>query len=164
MNSRFLNIQFINSPLNQQDAAKRAQRAQETAKLAAANYPGIAQVQYIWVGFVRNETHLIIFHYTSMVVAFVFDKNGNAMDNSSSADEDVRKPVVKYSATRNETDVSITRLQLEGDLNHGIAMVPHFTVAGNVHDSNSKLGVPSQVIVKNSLLETSSLRSAPTMQ
>lgn len=147
MNSRFLNIQFINSPLNQQDAAKRAQRAQETAKLAAANYPGIAQVQYIWVGFVRYETHLIIFHYTSMVVAFVFDKNGNAMDNSSSADEDVRKPVVKYSATRNETDVSITRLQLEGDLNHGIAMVPHFTVAGNVHDSNSKLGVPSQVIV-----------------
>src|SRR5260370_17787289 len=102
MNSRFLNIQFINSPLNQQDAAKRAQRAQETAKLAAANYPGIAQAQYIWVGFVRYETHLIIFHYTSMVVAFVFDKNGNAMDNLSSANEDVLKPVSKSSSPQTQ--------------------------------------------------------------
>jgi hypothetical protein len=44
--------------------------------------------------------------------------------------------VVRFSAARNETDVSITRLQLEGDMNHGIALVPHFTFKGNLRDSN----------------------------
>ncbi len=40
-NSRFLSIVFTNSPLNQQDSAKRAQRAQETARFVTLNYSGI---------------------------------------------------------------------------------------------------------------------------
>ena len=146
-NSRFLNITFINSPLNGQDASKRANRAQETARFVASSYPAIHQVQYIWVGFVSYTTRLIFFHYTSRIDAFVFDKNGNNMNGLSSEEKDDRTPVARFNAARNETDVSITRLQLEGDLNHGIAMVPHFTVAGNVHDSKSKLGEPSLVVV-----------------
>jgi hypothetical protein len=146
-NSRFLNIMFINSPLNGQDASGRANRAQETARFVASSYPAIHQVEYIWVGFGSYTTRLIFFHYTSSVDAFVFDKNGNNMNGLWSEEKDQRKPVARFNAARNETDVSITRLQLEGDLNHGIAMVPHFTVAGNVYDSNSKLGVPSLVVV-----------------
>ena len=146
-NSRFLSIVFVNSPLNEQDASKRANRAQETARFVASSYPAIHQVEYVWVGFVSYTTRLIFLHYTSRIDAFVFDKNGNSRNGLSSEEKDERKPVARFNPARNETDVSITRLQLEGDLNHGIAMVPHFTVAGNVHDSNSKLGVPSLVVV-----------------
>lgn len=147
MNSRFLNIQFINSPLNQQAPAARAKRAQETAKFVAANYPAIRSLESIWVSFAEYHTRLIIFHYGSTIEAFAFDKTGSMINMEGNKEADDRTPVARFNAARNETDVSITRLQLEGDLNHGIAMVPHFTVTGNVHDSNSKLGVPSLVVV-----------------
>jgi hypothetical protein len=146
-NSRFLSISFINSPLNQQASAVRAKRAQETAKFVASNYPAIRDISNIWVSFVKYETRLIIFHYGRSIDGFVFDNTGAELNIGREKAADDRIPVAKFNAARNETDVSITRLQLEGDLNHGIAMVPHFTVAGNVHDRNSKLGVPSSVVV-----------------
>lgn len=146
-NSRYLSITFINSPLNQQAPAVRAKRAQETAKFVAANYPAIRGLQSIWVSFVEYHTRLIIFHYSNTIEIFAFDNTGTMMSMGRDKEADDRTPVAKFNAARNETDVSITRLQLEGDLNHGIAMVPHFTVHGNVHDSNSKLGAPSVVVV-----------------
>ncbi|HSP63321.1 MAG TPA: hypothetical protein VLQ90_10100 [Pyrinomonadaceae bacterium] len=146
-NSRYLTIIFVNSPLNQQAAAVRAKRAQEAAKFVVSNYPAIGKIGNIWISFVASETRLIIFHYSNTIEAFAFDNTGAEMDLGRSEKADDRTPVARFNPARNETDVSITRLQLEGDLNHGIAMVPHFTVAGNVHDSNSKLGVPSLVVV-----------------
>ena len=146
-NSRFLNIVFVNSPLNKQDANKRKNRAQETTRFVVSNYAAIQQVQYVWVTFVKDSTRLIFLHYASMVDGFVFDKNGKNMNAPSSEAEDASKPVARYNATRNETDVSIARLQLEGDLNHGIAMVPHFTLTGNARDPSSSLGQPSPVVV-----------------
>lgn len=146
-NSRFLNIVFVNSPLNQQDANKRKNRAQETARFVVSNYTAIQQVQYVWVTFVTDSTRLIFLHHTSMVDGFVFDKNGNNVNARSSEAEDASKPVARYNAARNETDLSITRLQLQGDLNHGIAMVPHFTLSGNARDPTSSLGKPSPVVV-----------------
>jgi hypothetical protein len=146
-NSRYLSIVFINSPLNQQAPAVRAKRAQETAKFVVSHYPAIHEIGNIWVSFLAYETRLIILHYSHSVDAFAFDDTGAEMSMGRNEKADDRTPVARFNAARNETDVSITRLQLEGDLNHGIAMVPHFTVAGNVHDSNSKLGMPSLVVV-----------------
>ena len=146
-NSRYLSIVFINSPLNQQAPAVRAKRAQETARFVVSHYPAIREIRNIWIHFAVYETRLIIFHYSRNVEAFAFDNTGAETYPGPNGKADDRTPVARFNAARNETDVSITRLQLEGDLNHGIAMVPHFTVAGNVHDSNSKLGVPSLVVV-----------------
>ncbi len=145
-NSRYLSIVFINSPLNQQAPAVRAKRAQETARFVVSHYPAIREIRNIWIHFAVYETRLIIFHYSRNVEAFAFDNTGAETYPGPNGKADDRTPVARFNAARNETDVSITRLQLEGDLNHGIAMVPHFTVAGNVQDSNSKLGVPSLAV------------------
>jgi hypothetical protein len=146
-NSRYLSVVFINSPLNQQAAATRAKRAQETAKFVVSHYPAIREIADIWVTFAVYETRLIILHYSHSIDAFAFDNTGAETSMARNEKTDDRTPVARFNAARNETDVSITRLQLEGDLNHGIAMVPHFTVAGNVHDSNSRLGLPNLVVV-----------------
>jgi hypothetical protein len=134
-NSRFLFVVFVNSPLNQRDNAERAKRAQDTATFVASNYPTINVIENISINYVESESHFFIYHYTRSLGFFVFDRKGVAV-NSGGSEEDPRRPVVRFSAARNETDVSITRLQLEGDMNHGIALVPHFTFKGNLRDSN----------------------------
>ena len=134
-NSRFLFISFINSPLNRNDRAERARRAQETAFFAASNFPTIKEIETIGVSFLEAESRFFIYRYSKNLGFFSFDRYGVAV-NSGGSDDDPRKPVVRFNATRNETDVSITRLQLDGDMNHGIALVPHFTFKGNVSDAN----------------------------
>ena len=134
-NSRFLSIAFVNSPLNRNDLAERARRAQETATFAASNFPTIKEIETIGVSFIEAESRFFIYHYSKNLGFFAFDRYGVAV-NSSGSDEDPRKPVVRFNSARNETDVSITRLQLEGDMNHGIALVPHFAFKGNVNDAN----------------------------
>ena len=133
-NSRFLLIAFVNSPLNRNDLSERARRAQETATFAASNFPTIKEVETIGVTFIEAESRFFVYHYSKNLGFFSFDRYGVAV-NSSGSDEDPRKPVVRFNSARNETDVSITRLQLEGDMNHGIALVPHFTFKGNVSDA-----------------------------
>jgi hypothetical protein len=49
---------------------------------------------------------------------------------SNQLDQEFR-PLVVYSPNLKQTDVSITRLQLEGTIDDGLAVVPHFTVAGD---------------------------------
>src|SRR5882724_5367049 len=142
---RYLVIAFVNSPLNNKDQIDRARRAQDAATFALKNFAVVNQINTVAVSFVASEGRLFV-RKTRSLGFFVFDKNGLAL-NTSGTSEDPSRPVAHFNPARNETDVSITRLQLEGDLNHGIAMVPHFTVAGNVHDSNSKLGEPSLVVV-----------------
>src|ERR1700730_13355538 len=147
-NSRFLSIVFVNSPLNQKDNAERARRAQDTAAFVVANYPAINRIENIWVNYVESESRFIFYHYRKSLGYFVFDRNGVAVNSSRAGrtgDEDPRTPVVRFNAARNQTDISITRLQLEGDLNHGIALVPHFTITGNAQDTKSKLVAPDWV-------------------
>jgi hypothetical protein len=134
-NSRFLFIAFVNSPLNKKDQADRARRAQETARFAVSNYPAIKGIESIAISFVESESRFFIYHHSRSLGIFVFDRSGLAL-NAGGSEEDSRRPVARFSIPRNETDVSITRLQLEGDLNHGIALVPHFTFKGNVNDAN----------------------------
>src|SRR5260370_8454579 len=145
-NCRYLSIVFVNSPLNEQGATIRAKRAQETARFVVANFPAIGKIQNIWIMFVASESRWIFYHHSKSIDAFVFDKDGEELRNPGRSEaEDARAPVVKFNAARNETDVRITRIQLEGDLNHGIALVPHFTVRGNARNPNGKTAAPALV-------------------
>ena len=144
-NARFLSIVFVNSPLNQKDNTERTRRAQDTAAFVVVNYPAIKRIENIWVSYFESESHFIVYHYRRSLGFFVFDRNGVALSSGGTREDDPRTPVVRYNAARNQTDVSITRLQLEGDLNHGIALVPHFNITGNAHDPNSKLVAPDWV-------------------
>lgn len=150
-NSRFLSIAFTNSSLNQQDSAKRAQRAAETARFVALNYSGIKEVDRIGIYFVASETRYIVVHYSTAIDAFGFDKNGVAVAFSRHPEvvpshEDLRTPIARFNPSRNETDVSITRIQLDGDMNHGIALVPHFTVSGDARRSDTATSAPESVV------------------
>ena len=150
-NSRFLSIAFTNSPLNQQDSVRRAQRAAETARFVALNYSGIKEVDRIGIYFMASETRYIVVHYSTAIDAFAFDKNGMRVAFAPNPDvapshEDLRTPVARFNPSRNETDVSITRIQLDGDMNHGIALVPHFTVAGDARRSDTATTAPESVI------------------
>jgi len=150
-NSRFLSIAFTNSPLNQQDSAKRAQRAAETARFVALNYSGVKEIDRIWIYFVVSETRYIVVHYSTTIDAFAFDKNGTAVAFAPNPEvvpshEDLRTPVARFNPSRNETDISITRIQLDGDMNHGIALVPHFTVAGDARRSDAATTAPESVV------------------
>lgn len=130
-NSRFLSVVFVNSPLNKLDDATRAQRAHEAALFVSRNYEGIKSIQAIWVSFAGTETHLIFFHRTDVLGAFGFDKDGRRIGPGSGTEEDLRAPVAKFNDSRNETDISVTRIQLEGNMDEGVALVPHFTVTGD---------------------------------
>jgi hypothetical protein len=134
-NSRFLLIAFVNSPLNQKNQIDRARRAQDTATFTALNYPAIKGIESIEVSFVQSDRRFFVYRYTRNLGSFLFDRNGVAED-SRGFREDPRRPVLRFNSVKNETDVSITRLQLEGDTNQGIALVPHFSFKGNVNDAN----------------------------
>ena len=142
-NSRFLFIAFVNSPLNRNDPAERARRAQETATFAASNFPTIKEIETIGVSFIEAESRFFIYRYSKNLGFFTFDRYGVTV-SSSGPDEDPRRPVVRFNSARNETDVSITRLQLEGDMNHGIALVPHFAFKGNARDATRR--APDSVV------------------
>jgi hypothetical protein len=132
--STVLNIVFINSPLNEKTSEERERRAQETADFVKANYGSINTLDELWVVFIRQETRYVIVHYRQPLESFSFDKNAEPMANpylgSNQLDQEFRALAV-YSANLKQTDVSITRLQLEGTIDDGLAMVPHFTVAGD---------------------------------
>jgi len=107
-NSRLLRIVFTNSPLNQQDSGKRAQRAQETARFVSLNYEGIKEINRVWIYFVASETRYIVVHYSNTIDAFAFDKNGSTAAFGPDPEvvrgrEDLRVPVARFNSSRNET-------------------------------------------------------------
>ncbi|HXM50245.1 MAG TPA: hypothetical protein VN956_20555 [Pyrinomonadaceae bacterium] len=151
-NSRFLIIVFNNSSLNDKDPASRQSRAQETAQFVALNYRDINQIQTIWIRFIASETRLIVFHRSRGIAAFAFDRNGKPFTGRQQMSlepevTDPRAPVVRFSSARDETDVSVTRLQLEGDMNHGIALVPHFVVPGDARQPGAATIPPESAVL-----------------
>lgn len=146
-NSVFLTVSFVDSTLNQEDAGKRAARAQDAAKFVVKSLPSIAEIKSIWIMFVATETRWIVFHYHRSLNEYTFNNRGEPiaiirMNNS----DDPLSPIVRFNPTSNETDISVTRVQLEGNLNHGIALVPHFTASGNARDPNAKVIAPAFVV------------------
>lgn len=130
-NSRFLSVVFINSPLNKVAGSERLSRAQDAAVFVSRNYEGIKSVEQIWISFVATKTYFIVFHKTEGLGSFGFHKDGRRIGSGPDGEEDYRAPVVKFNEPRNESDVSITRIQLEGTPNDGVALVPHFIVSGD---------------------------------
>jgi hypothetical protein len=154
-NSRYLQIVFVNSPLNKQDRPKRIERARETARFVAQNYEGIKSIDTVWISFLASETRFIVFHYTQGIDSFGFNHNGDSLDAQSVRDgtvvddespSDLRAPVAQYDQRTNETDISITRIQLEGDMDRGVVLVPHFTVTGDARQSGTVKSRPDFVV------------------
>jgi hypothetical protein len=141
-NSRYLSVVFVNSSLNKQEPLRRVERAQDAARFVALNFEGIKTVDEVWISFMDSETRAILFHYNRVIDSFGFDRNGASLDSvtirdnapvydESKKETDARAPLCHYLTTNNETDISVTRIQLEGSVNQGIALVPHFKVTGN---------------------------------
>jgi hypothetical protein len=149
-NDTSLSITFINSPLNAKAPEERAKRAEQAAAFVIRHYPSIDQIEEIWVGFVRQETRFIVVHYSEGLDAFGFDKNGHPLSRpeeglaTDESDSSIR-PMAIYSPRLKETDVRITRLQLEGDLNYGLAVAPHFTVPGDATGVRRSSSLPRVV-------------------
>lgn len=133
-NSRLLSVVFINSPLNKTDGTDRLMRAQDAALFVSRNYEGIKTIERIWISFVSHETYFLVFSKTEVVELFAFDKDGKRIGPGSENEEDLRAPVVRFNQARNESDVSVTRIQLAGTPNNGVALVPHFTVSGDARE------------------------------
>lgn len=156
-NSRYLNVAFINSQLNHQDRAKRIERAQDAARFVALNYDDIKSIEQVWISFVATETRYLIIHYTQGIDSFGFDRNGASLDaqttrndavvfDESKKESDARAPVARYTQATNETDISITRIQLEGNIDRGVALVPHFTVSGDARIRGAATTPPDFVV------------------
>lgn len=148
LNSVYLSIVFVNSPLNQQDSDVRSRRAQEAAKFVVKNFPSIEKINVISIMFGASERRLIVFHSRKSLGQFIFNNRGELLhlSNGMNFEENPLSPIVRFDPSRNETDISVTRVQLEGDLNHGIALVPHFTASGNARDPNGDVVAPAFVV------------------
>ena len=135
-NSSVLTVTFINSPLNDQSVAPRLERAQRTAQFVVTHYPPIGNIREIWVGFVKQETRYLFVTYTQGLGYAGFDNKASPLQPEVAAG-DVKYsgydpyPQVTYSPSSKESDISIMRIQLEGDLNDGVALAPHFSVPGD---------------------------------
>lgn len=145
-----LGVTFVNSKLNDQSKLKRQQRAQETALFIKLHYARIDQIDRVWVSFAAHETRFVVFNYTRGIDTYVFDKKGGFIGAPAQYDPPAERraddeATARYSDSRNETDVQIMRLQLSGDLNNGIALVPHFTLAGNATGANHIVTPPHTV-------------------
>ena len=133
-NRRSLSVVYVNSPLNQKTTGERAKRAQETAVIVRQHYPSIKNVDEIWVGFMRQTTRLVVFHYSDMIEVLGFDNEGRALsDPGYTPPLDPSVPVVRYLASQNKTDIASNGIQLEGTPEKGVTVVPHFSVTGDVN-------------------------------
>ena len=144
-NSRFLTVTFINSELNKQNPNKRWDRAEDAARFVARNYEDIRSVEKIWIAFVETQSRYIVIHYSRVIGSYGFDRNGVALGLNSDS-EDLRAPVVRYNENADQTDVSITRIQLEGNMTKGVALVPHFQVSGDARQPGNDVSPPGYVI------------------
>ena len=150
-NSNVLTVTFINSQLNAKGPAERAKRAQQTAEFVKQHYLSIAKLDEIWVGFFRQQTRYIVVTYNEGLGFFGFDKNARALREREEFRAVVKTsdpdpyPTVVYSPSLKQTEISIMRLQLEGDLNNGLAIAPHFTVPGDVTGLRRSAAKPKSI-------------------
>lgn len=150
-NSAALNITFVNSPFNERPPEERARRAQETALFIKRHYAGIDRLERMSVSFLRNETRMFIINYTQEIDSFVFGKDASLVgapyeydpQSAFKGEEDVH---AIYNTSRNESEVRITRLQLEGDMDRGVMLSPHFIVRGDATTAGHAVGIPAAVV------------------
>ncbi|HEV7747402.1 MAG TPA: hypothetical protein VGO56_20560 [Pyrinomonadaceae bacterium] len=165
-NGTSLTITFINSVLNSQEAEQRAQRAQRTAQFVSKRYPAIANIEAIWVVFMRIETRYVIVNYSENMGYFGFDQNAQPLREEAPPEVkpvDETRPAATYDPKLKQTDVVIRQMQLEGDINNGLSVIPHFTVPGDASDLKRSTSFPDSVRFDfSSFSEKSMFPGAPT--
>ena len=148
MNDTVLNVTFVNSRLNSDTSNTRQLRAQETALFIKDHYPSVVALEEIWVGFMRQETQYVVFTWSESIDYYGFDNNGIPTFNQDDSLETLNHavaPSAVYTASRNETDISLPRIQLEGELERGVLLVIHFAVAGDATDARLSAAPPRTV-------------------
>ena len=127
-------IWFVNSPLNEKSSQERLKRAEEAAQIVKASYSRIQSVSEIWVGFLRQKTRFVVFHHSQIVATHGFDTNAQPLPGPNEPREQPQTDVQvshTYNSSSNETDISVSGIQLEGELGGlGVTMLPFFKVAG----------------------------------
>jgi len=148
-NSNNLAVTFINSPLNAHPD-QLFERAQETAVFIRRRYAGIDRLESILVRFFKHEKRMLVVDYTEEIESFVFGKDavliGAPPEMRADAFKDEDDVIVSYNAARNESDVQIVRLDLEGNMEKGLFLSPHFKVRGDASIAGHTIGIPSAVI------------------
>jgi hypothetical protein len=148
-NSNNLAVTFVNSPLNARPD-QRIQRAQETADFIKRRYAGIDRLESILIRFLKQERRMLVVNYTEELDSFVFGKDailiGAPPEMRPGAFKDVDDVTVNYNAARNESEVQIMRLDLEGNTEKGVVLSPHFKVRGDASIAGHTIGIPSAVI------------------
>ena len=148
--STHLTVSFVNSSLNARPL-ERAERAQETALFIKRRYAGIDQLESILVRFMKHEKRMLVIDYVGEIESFVFGKDAVLIgtppgSNDPQGFKGVGDVTVTYNAARNESDVHITRLQLEGDVEKGVTLSPHFKVRGDASTAGHTIGIPSAIV------------------
>jgi hypothetical protein len=142
-----ITVSFINSPLNEKTPEDRFKRAEETAKVVNARYARIKDVGVIWVGFVRQQTRMVVFHYTQTLNFYPFDRNGQPLQppaETTSISEVKLEVVANYLPKSNESNVLAYGIQLEGEPGQdGVTVLPSFKTTG---DANAKRGKPPKTV------------------
>ena len=134
-----ISVTYVNSPLNQKAAEDRARRAQETAEIVKQHYPLIKNVSQIWVGFMRVTTRLVVFNRSELLDAHGFDNEARALSEPRIAPADLPSALgVRYLENQNKTEISGGVIQLEGTLEKGVTLLPHFSVAGDANKVKPK--------------------------
>ena len=149
-NSNNLAVTFVNSPLNGRQPDERIRRAQETAVFIRRHYTGIDRLESILVRFFKHETRMLVINYTQEIDSFVFGKDavliGAPPGLGPNAFKDVGDVSVNYNSARNESEVQIVRLDLEGNTEKGVVLSARFKVRGDASIAGHTIGIPSAVI------------------
>lgn len=147
--STVLTVSFINSPLNEAASEARFKRAQETAIFIKRRYAGINGIDHMLIRFMRHETRNFV-DYAGEVDSFVFGKNAVLIGAPPGTDPqsylgDEKDVSVSYNAARNESEVR-AGMQLEGDMEKGLAVSLHFKVRGDATTAGQAIGIPASVV------------------
>jgi len=138
-NQQNFSVIYVNSPLNLKTPEERSRRAQETAEIVKQQYPSIKNVSEIWVGFMRLTTRLVFFNWSEMIDVHGFDNGARELrDPRYVPPPDPSQPVLRYSASQNQTEISGRGIQLEGIPEKGVTVVPHFSVKGDANRTTPK--------------------------
>jgi hypothetical protein len=129
-NSNTLGVSFINSPFNELEEIDKKRMAQEIAVFVTNHFAPINVVDTVWVSFVTSETYAFVFQYNDGRT-YQFDKKYLVQAGmiNKPAEAFVKAKAV-YSEPQNTTMVLVNNLQLSGDLNKGLILIPSFTIRG----------------------------------
>jgi hypothetical protein len=151
-NNTSLTVTFVNSALNSQESEQRQQRAARTASFVITHYPSVGKLQEIWVVLMLVKTRFVVVNYSETVGYFGFDKTGQPLrERDLDADVlpveavDETRPTAAYNATLKRTEVIVRQMPLEGDLNNGFSVVPHFSVPGDASGVRRSTSFPESV-------------------